>query len=122
MKLHVMSKGEAASWVSRRYRIPEERLQAYDADLDAIGGWTVAQLKSLIRLAKKTRSFLALVGAVAGDRPVFRIYPDHAPGADRRLSAAAGARANQKIALLRGAPLELALAVVRIGRRDHSKP
>ncbi|HJY78129.1 MAG TPA: hypothetical protein VKE95_15940 [Burkholderiales bacterium] len=52
MKLHLMSKGEAASWVSRRYRIPEERLQAFDADLDAIGGWTVAQLKSLIRLAK----------------------------------------------------------------------
>ena len=52
MKLHLMTKGEASAWVSRRYRIPEEQLQAFDTGLDAIRGWTVEQLKSLIRLAK----------------------------------------------------------------------
>jgi len=52
MKLHLMSKGEATSWVSRRYRMAEERLQAFDTDLDALRGRTVEQLKSLIRLAK----------------------------------------------------------------------
>jgi hypothetical protein len=52
MKLHRMEKGEALAWVSRRYRIPDDALKDYDRDLDAIRGWTVEQLESLIRLAK----------------------------------------------------------------------
>jgi len=45
-------RGEALAWVSRRYRIAEATLESCDEDLDAIRGWTVEQLKSLIRLAK----------------------------------------------------------------------
>jgi len=52
MKLHLMAKSDAITWVSRRYRVSEEALQSCDRDLDAIRGWTVEQLKSLIRLAK----------------------------------------------------------------------
>ena len=52
IKLHLMGRTEAIAWVSRRYRVSQEDLAAYEGDLDAIRGWTVEQLKSLIRLAK----------------------------------------------------------------------
>jgi hypothetical protein len=52
MKLHRMTIGEAIAWVSRRYRVSEEALRDYDRNLDAIRGWTLEQLRSLIRLAK----------------------------------------------------------------------
>ena len=52
MKLHLMSREEALAWVARRYWLAESDLAYYDRHLDAIRGWTVEQLKSLIRLAK----------------------------------------------------------------------
>jgi hypothetical protein len=52
MKLHLMSRQQALAWVGRRYRVAESDLAYYDGHLDAIRGWTVEQLKSLIRLAK----------------------------------------------------------------------
>ena len=52
MKLHLMSREEAFAWVARRYWLAESDLAYYDGHLDAIRGWTVEQLKSLIRLAK----------------------------------------------------------------------
>jgi hypothetical protein len=52
MKLHRMGLAEAIAWVARRYRVSEAALKDYDRSLDAIRGWTVEQLRSLIRLAK----------------------------------------------------------------------
>jgi hypothetical protein len=46
------SREEALAWVARRCRLPENDLAYYDSHLDAIRGWTVEQLKSLIGLAK----------------------------------------------------------------------